>query len=159
MVASVPYSIAFAIVPKRSMMSQKCRLQINSCFYILMLRFFVTWVFTICGSYIEQVWPSLVYTLCTKIAHTIIRKICRQTIAHKQSFNALEIFVHNSVRADYCVGSFHKLIYNISFKMSWNETEPVAIHTCMRMWAFDVRITIPDLQRWLSTTRKGICNR
>ena len=32
------------VVPKRIMMPQKCRLQINSCFYIFMLRFFVSWV-------------------------------------------------------------------------------------------------------------------
>jgi len=31
------------VVPKRIMMSQKRRLQINSCFYIFMLRLFVTW--------------------------------------------------------------------------------------------------------------------
>jgi len=32
------------VVPKRIMMSQERRLQINSCFYIFMLRLFVTWV-------------------------------------------------------------------------------------------------------------------
>jgi len=50
---------------------------------------------------------------------------------HKQSFSTLEISVHNSVRAGYCVGSFQKL-YMISFIMPRNETEPVALQICRR---------------------------
>jgi len=48
----------------------------------------------------------LVYIVCVKIVYTIIQKICRESIAHKHSFNTLGIFVHYSVRA--YVGSFQK---------------------------------------------------
>ena len=58
-------------------------------------------------------YQSGVYSLCKKIAHAIIQKICRETTAHKHSFNTFGSFVHDSVRA--CVGSFQKLIHKILY--------------------------------------------
>jgi len=43
------------------MMSQKRRSQINSCFKIFMFAALCNLGFTICGSYIEQVWPPPLY--------------------------------------------------------------------------------------------------
>ena len=60
MVDSVPYSITVASRYKKNYMSQKRRLQMN-----VFLDFYVAVLcnvdFTICGSYMEQVWPHLVY--------------------------------------------------------------------------------------------------
>ena len=70
MVASVSYCITFASGSKKTIISQKRRLQLNSCFWNFMfefvfLEFYVAALcnlgFTICGSYIEQVWPPLAY--------------------------------------------------------------------------------------------------
>jgi len=60
----LPYSITLQVVPNRIMMSQKRRLQINSCFQIIMFAAHCNLGFTICSSYhIEQVWPPLHYTI------------------------------------------------------------------------------------------------
>ena len=53
----------------------------------------------------------LVHIVCVKnCAHNHPEKL-PETIAHKDSFDTLGIFMHDSVKA--CVGSFQKLIYKI----------------------------------------------
>jgi len=76
-------------------------------------------------------------------------------IPHRHTFITLEIFVHNSVRAGFCVGSLQKQIYKISFVMPRKKTDQFLYRPACVSFRYP-QITITDLQRSTGTSRKDM---